>query len=195
MIQQSAKRRAEYSTQNARLADSQLIVQIGQGNEPALGALYDRYSALVYSVALHITQDRALAEKAVQGVFYTVWQSASSMHLGMNVPVWLMGLAHQWALAAKGLPEPQSPVPIARRSTQGAYTSDPLAMGNLLSLLPYKQRETLELAYYERLTCHEIAARLCEPVGTIKALLRAALGTLAKAQNTVATNVSHSHSL
>ena len=91
---------ADQGWRDRRLSDSRLIVQIGQHDEQALGTLYDSYGALVYTTALWIAQDRALAETIVQDVFYTVWQSASGFQLGSSVPVWLIGLARQLAIAA-----------------------------------------------------------------------------------------------
>src|SRR5689334_7548193 len=51
-------------SRNTALLDSQLIVEIGQRNEHALGTLYDRYGSLVYTIALRMSQDLALAEQS-----------------------------------------------------------------------------------------------------------------------------------
>jgi RNA polymerase sigma-70 factor (ECF subfamily) len=177
------------ASRSAPQFDSTLIVQIGQCDEQALGALYDRYGALVYTIAVRITQDRALAEMIVQAVFQAVWQSASSFQIGASVRVWLIGMARRRAIelahsqgsrtrlrvVAHLLPDTIHP------GEQGAADVETLIMQRALDRLPADQRETLELAHYDGLTCREIAAQLREPVGIIKARLRAGLCTLSEA--------------
>jgi RNA polymerase sigma-70 factor, ECF subfamily len=41
--------------------------------------------------------------------------------------------------------------------------------------LPSEQRETIELAFFEDLSHHEIAERLGQPLGTVKARIRRGL--------------------
>jgi RNA polymerase sigma-70 factor (ECF subfamily) len=45
----------------------------------------------------------------------------------------------------------------------------------VLTNLPSEQRETIELAFFEHLSHHEIAARLGQPLGTVKARIRRGL--------------------
>jgi RNA polymerase sigma-70 factor, ECF subfamily len=45
----------------------------------------------------------------------------------------------------------------------------------VLNNLPSEQREAIELAFFEHLSHHEIAARLGQPLGTVKARIRRGL--------------------
>jgi hypothetical protein len=46
--------------------NEELIARLFRHEEPALGGLYDRYSQLIYSVALRITGDRAALARLPQ---------------------------------------------------------------------------------------------------------------------------------
>jgi hypothetical protein len=101
--------RTNHASRNAALLDSCLIVQIGQRDEQALHALNDRYGALMYSIALQMTQDRELAETVVLDVFSAVWQSANSFQIGQSVSMWLIEMAQHQAVDA--LPARSQPSP------------------------------------------------------------------------------------
>jgi RNA polymerase sigma-70 factor (ECF subfamily) len=169
--------------------DSQLLMRIGLRDEQTLGALYDHYGARVYTIALRITQEQALAEAVVQDVFRTVWLTAR-LPVGVNLEAWMIDLARQHAIEVaqrRGAAVPMrrgEAQPDTHRSadgTQGQRLAGTRNIHDLLNALPAEQREALELAYYDRLTCREIATRLRESVSTIAARLRNGLCTFSVA--------------
>jgi RNA polymerase sigma-70 factor (ECF subfamily) len=60
-------------------------------------------------------------------------------------------------------------------------TPDHALVRNALGALGDDQRRVLELAYFEGLSCSEIAARIAIPIGTVKSRLAAALQRLREA--------------
>jgi RNA polymerase sigma-70 factor (ECF subfamily) len=170
------------------LRDDELLALVARGDETALGAVYDRYGGLVYTIALRVTGDRQTAEEVVQDVFQGVWQTAGSYQAGRGpCAAWLVGITRHRAIDAmrskrerartreqtieqggfaetRGAPDPQMSDLDVREAVRSA-----------LDELPAPQRQAIELAYYGGLTRVEIAERLGEPIGTVKTRLRLGL--------------------
>jgi len=170
------------------LGDEELLALIVRRQEAALGALYDRYGRLVYTIALRITGDRETAEEVAQDVFQNVWQAAGSFQPGLGAfSSWLLGITRHRAIDAT-----RSKRERARSREQTLDLDWPIAddaglesevtrrmlrdsIRAALGELPPAQRQAIELAYYGGLTRMEIAERLGEPLGTIKTRLRLGL--------------------
>jgi RNA polymerase sigma-70 factor (ECF subfamily) len=52
-----------------------LLERVQQGDEQAIALLYERYSGVVYSIALRVLQDSALAEQILSDIFLEIWRS------------------------------------------------------------------------------------------------------------------------
>ena len=59
----------------AGLSDAALVSAIRSGKESAMAELYDRYSAMVYSVSLRVLGDTGAAEDVLQEVFLQLWRN------------------------------------------------------------------------------------------------------------------------
>lgn len=173
--------------------DESLIRQVAQLREEALSQLYDRYSDLVFSIALAIVDDRSTAEEITLDVFMRVWQKAASYRADQaKVRTWLTHIARHhaidilrrrsirldhYAITWDGIPlsdtstaqDPQELVELSlsRERVRTAITQ-----------LPRDQKQALALAYYGGLTQVEIAEALQQPLGTIKTRLRLAMQKL-----------------
>ncbi|MEO7910243.1 MAG: RNA polymerase sigma factor [Roseiflexaceae bacterium] len=171
-------------------SDALVIEQICQRHEQALGLLYDRYSRLLYTIALRITGDRSIAEEVIQDVFNAVWQSARGFHSDGNVKAWLIGIARHRAIDATGtrhfrmqnavvtLDEYHHVSAANETETQVIDVLDREQVQRALSDLPPLQRTAIELAYYAGCTGAEIAARTGVPIGTVKTRLRLGIARL-----------------
>lgn len=174
---------AEHTNQ-VTLCDEALLALIVQGDNEALGVLYDRYGRLVFTVALRITGDRETAEEVVQDVFQGVWQSARGFQVGNNTSSWLLGITRHRAIDATRSRRYQ-----ARKREESLTFEQPTAeewdpehqadvsmlretVRNALNDLPPMQRQAIELAYYGDLTYVEIANQLGQPLGTVKTRMR-----------------------
>ena len=58
--------------------DASLLAQVQRGDEQAMAALFDRYSKIVYSVALRVLRDPAAAEDVLQEIFMQIWRNPTS---------------------------------------------------------------------------------------------------------------------
>lgn len=174
--------------------DQALIVAIGAGDSNALEQLYDRYSSVVYRVALRMLKNRELAEEVVQEVFWRVWRrSASFTNERGRVTQWLFGIAHNLCIdelrrmrvrpapvyedvehpVIQQLIDDQTDVPAMVWTTEQRRV-----IIEAMSELPEAQRQAIALAYFGGLSHQEIATKLNRPLGTIKTRVRLGLHKL-----------------
>jgi len=174
--------------------DESLIRQVAELREEALSQLYDRYSDLVFSIALAIVDDRSTAEEITLDVFMRVWQKAASYRADQaKVRTWLSHIARHhaidilrrrsirldhYSISWDGVPlsddtltaqDPQELVELSLRRER---------VRAVIAHLPQDQKQALTLAYYGGLTQVEIAEALQQPLGTIKTRLRLAMQKL-----------------
>jgi RNA polymerase sigma-70 factor (ECF subfamily) len=172
----------------SEVADVVLIRRVMQRDEAALATLYDRYSRLVYSVALRVVGESGAAEEVVQDIFYQLWRNASNFDSTRGTLAgWLLVSARNRAIdrlrRRHGIEE-NIPADIAgffpNLETAAAQNQLMAQVNKFIQDLPSTQRTALELAYFEGLTHAEIAQRTGEPLGTIKTRLRSAIESLKK---------------
>jgi RNA polymerase sigma-70 factor, ECF subfamily len=179
--------------QARRNADEALMRRILDGDEAALGALYDRYGSLVYSVANRILRDTGAAEEVLQDIFHQIWRTAARFDFEHgSLPAWLLVIARNRSidrLRRRGLPTTEDPAEPASMALRTDFNLEAAAAQNqmmaqvrkALEALPETQRHAMELAYFEGLTQTEIASRTGDPLGTVKTRLRTAVASLKKA--------------
>ncbi|SRR6266545_1974159 len=178
-------------TTDDRQADQEVIARLANGDREALGSLYDRHARPVYSLALRILQDPADAEDVVQEVFAQAWRQAARYDVKRGaVGAWLLTVARTRAIdrlrARRARPDRAGvQVPAVDVVDQNTTPDVELLSAERIRLvrealaaLPVLQRVALELAYFEGLTHAEIAAKLEQPLGTVKTRIRQALLTL-----------------
>jgi RNA polymerase sigma-70 factor (ECF subfamily) len=173
----------------SKLDDTALVALNVRRDERALGALYDRYNRLAFSLAVRIVGDRALAEEITADSFVSVWRASGSYSSERGRFVaWLMSVVRHRAIdelrrlsvrpegSAVELDEALKTVahPHGLDETVEARRRQQLVR-SVLATLPAPQREALELAYFGGLTQQEISTRTGTPLGTIKTRMRLGL--------------------
>ena len=64
--------------QSSMDGDTYLLSLVQRGDEQAMASLYDRYSKVVYSVALRVLRDPSSAEDVLQEIFMQIWRNPDS---------------------------------------------------------------------------------------------------------------------
>jgi RNA polymerase sigma-70 factor (ECF subfamily) len=175
------------------LDDETIIRLIAHARNEALSELYDRYSRLVFSLALNSVGDQATAEEVTQDVFVRVWQRARQYRADRGkVSTWLTGITRYRAidqLRRRGSRPEQHSVtwaevsPTAVPAVNGPEEATQLAMQRervraALAQLPEEQKQVLALAYFQGYSQSQIAESLALPLGTVKTRVRLAMQKL-----------------
>jgi RNA polymerase sigma-70 factor (ECF subfamily) len=184
---QDAVLRAETS-----VSDEELLSRMAGGDESALAAFYDRYRRLVYSLALRVVRTTTEAEEVTADVFWQAWKQAGQYNSGRSkVYTWLMMIARTRAIdRQRSLKRQEAWLDVMEERCEGPMEQQIELEDDLclieqrrrvmaaLDSLPEAQRLVIELAYYEGLSQSEIAARLNQPLGTVKGRIRMAMAHL-----------------
>jgi RNA polymerase sigma-70 factor, ECF subfamily len=164
-----------------------LLKRIGEGDRRSFEELYDRYSGVLFSTAYRVLNSQESAEDVLQDVFVQIWEKAPLYDPTRGKPItWAVTLTRYKAidrlrasqrrgrLQDEVQRESETSEQFDARSSFDAVAS--AETGELvraaLETLSADQREAIELAFFSSLTQTEIAERLKEPLGTIKARIR-----------------------
>jgi RNA polymerase sigma-70 factor (ECF subfamily) len=167
-------------------ADSELILQLWQGNLAAMGILYDRYGQLVYSLALkglgHVTEAEDLTQEVFLSLIrtrtYAPSRGALASYLTTLTRSRVIDRLRAQSTRRKYHHHWHRHQPIVDETTPMTHlTQDEnrmLVKRALLALKP-EQRQVLEMSYYQGLSHSDIAAQLEVPLGTVKSWARRGL--------------------
>jgi RNA polymerase sigma-70 factor, ECF subfamily len=173
--------------------DAVLLQRMAAGDEQALGALYDRWQAVVHGVVARMVRQPDDVEDVVEEVFWQAWRQASRFDPTRGaVHSWLLTIARSRALDRVRSLRRRREEPLegddGQVVTQQAAAGDPgldaeaserrTIVIAALADLPPEQREALELGYFGGLSQTEIAERTGQPLGTVKTRMRLAMQKL-----------------
>jgi RNA polymerase sigma-70 factor (ECF subfamily) len=163
--------------------DEVLVAAMGAGDRAALATLYERHASLLLGLALRIVRERREAEDLLHDVFLEAWRTAKDFDPKRGrVRTWLAIRMRSRAL------DLQKSARVSRNTGDGgldllvdeadAASPDHGRVRRALAELATDQRRVLELAYFEGLSCTEIAKRVAIPVGTVKSRIAAGMDRL-----------------
>lgn len=185
--------------------DAALVARVAAGEAEALGALYDRHGAACYALARAVVAAPDEADDVVAGAFAQLWRTAARYDAARgSVAAWATTVtrtraldhvrarrrrarAEERAAADAGAGEPLGPggAPAVPLGGSAEPPDAALERGETARLvrravaaLPEAQREALLLAFFGGLTHADVAARLGQPLGTVKTRIRAGLHKL-----------------
>jgi RNA polymerase sigma-70 factor (ECF subfamily) len=170
-----------------------LVQSIAARDQHALHALYERTHRLVFTLIMRITNNRETAEELTLDVFHDVWRRASTYDAaGGSVVGWIMNQARSRAIDRLRFDQRKKrvnqhaddPLPVA--ATSGPHEACALEeqgrlLRNALTVLTPEERQVIETAFFSELTYDEVAARLNQPLGTVKTRVRSGLIKLRQA--------------
>ena len=163
------------------------MLAIRSGDTNAMTLLYDRYSSIVYAVALRVLGETGAAEDVLQEVFLQLWRNPGAFDSSRgNLGAWLAVITRNRAIDGLRKRRPETDIadvvvsvePDMARDAERARAMEQVR--GALGIMPAAQRSALEMAYFEGLTHVEIADKTGEPLGTIKTRIRNGLLALRK---------------
>jgi RNA polymerase sigma-70 factor (ECF subfamily) len=165
-----------------------LLTRVRSKDQSAMTELFDRYSGMVYSVALRILKDPGQAEDVMQDILFQVWENPAKFIEGRgSLGAWLAVVTRNRAIDTLRRRKPSDSVEevILTSNTNLASEVERNAMMEkvrvALNGLPSEQQISVELAFFEGLSHSEIAAQTGDPLGTVKTRIRSALISVRKA--------------
>ena len=163
--------------------DAALVGRMADGDRAAMAELYERHSGVLLGLALRIVRERREAEDLLHDVFLEAWRAAKDFDPKRGrVRTWLAIRMRSRALDLK------KSARVSRNAGDAGLdvviddsvtpSPDHARIRAALTALGPDQRTVLELAYFEGLSCTEIARRISIPVGTVKSRIAAGLERL-----------------
>jgi len=167
-----------------------LVEAIAQRDQRALYLLYEQTHRVVFTLILRITVNRETAEEVTIDVFHDVWRKAATYDPeDGSVVGWIMNQARCRAIdrlrfeqrkkRASTYPLSLSPATdIADPQQIAIFEEQARTLRAALDVLNPEERLVIENAFFSELNYPEVAAKLNQPLGTVKTRIRSGLTKL-----------------
>lgn len=160
----------------------QLLAQCSLGDRRAFETLYRSVAPRLHGVALRFMGRSDLAEEVLQESFVRIWNNASRYQAHLSAPMtWMINITRNQAIdqlrkhRERRLSEleeqalvDEAPSAHERLSTDREAS----ALIRCLDTLEGMQRQSITVAYFQGLSCSELADHLSAPLGSVKSWIR-----------------------
>jgi RNA polymerase sigma factor (sigma-70 family) len=178
-----------------KYTEEELVTSLKNGEQSALGFLYDNYSAALFGVIMRIVEsqppspaDRENAEDILQEVFVKIWRNISSYDKSKGkLYTWLINIARNTAidsLRAKGhtfknkIQRIDNSVRSINQQYNTSIHADHIGLKTLVDKMKPEYKQLIDKLYFEGYTQEEAAEELNIPLGTVKTRARSAINQL-----------------
>ena len=166
-----------------------LVQSIAAGDQLALHALYERSHRIVFTLIMRITANRETAEELTIDVFHDIWRRAARYDAANGTVLgWIMNQARSRAIDRLRFESRQKRSDGCDVPPLTEVAADPRdvielreqgeALRAALAALTPDERQAIETTFFAGFTHTEAAARLNQPLGTIKTRIRSGLHKL-----------------
>jgi len=171
-------------------AEVALLQKVARGDRRSFEELYQRFSGVLFSTAYRVLNNQEAAEDVLQDVFVQIWEKAPLYDPARGKPMtWAVTLTRNKSIDRLRSTQRRSRLQDDFQQESDSFekfddrnsfelvsageTND--LVREVMKKLSTDQREAIELAFFSSMTQIEIAERLGEPLGTIKARIRRGL--------------------
>jgi RNA polymerase sigma-70 factor, ECF subfamily len=165
------------------------IRRVAEGDQNALGELYDGTISIVFGLIRRIVGDPQTAEEIALDVYAQIWRQAGSYSQEKGSAItWIIILARSRAIdhvrsRARRSRNMESPIEAASGHSNGDPDPEAAAIAEnrrraiqkALAELAPEQLSVLQMAFFEGLTHIEISEKTGIPLGTIKTRIRSGM--------------------
>ena len=164
--------------------DELLLTRISEGDQEALGFLFQRYGSILRSIAARILGDGSEAEDLVQDLFLFIQRKAVIFDSAKSsARSWIVQMAYHRAISRRRYLvtrqfythkqiEYISEQMVGAATTENDYSPEAVFGRNgiekVIESLSEDQRQTLKLYFFEGYTLAEISGRLGQPHGNVR---------------------------
>jgi len=176
--------------------DKILVWKFNRGSKDALRRIYEKFKDDLLGLAITLLRDRSLAEDVVHDVFVSFAGAVGTFHLSGTLKAYLSTCVANCARDRNRLRSGRSTGPDVVEAS-GSNSGGPMehAIGreessrlqDLLTRLPYEQREVIVLHLHHDMRFREIAKALDISINTVQSRYRYGLDKLRSILNSVVT--------